>query len=328
VLAALLCPVLFSISIVCGHRSAKLLGGTEANFWRLTLATFFLGIWAYSFGVGLAGSAFPLFCFSGVVGIGLGDVALFQALPRLGSRVSMLLVQCFTAPFGALLEWLWLGTSLSAFQIISGLTILAGVGIALSEGQHLRAERRVLVVGTLFAILSAVGGAGGAVLSRQAYFILHENHEQLDPANAGFQRVLGGALIAGICLLLVRWRSVVELFFPRGALHESAPSSFSSPSSTSKAHADVELPGAAARKWRLIWPWVLGNSLAGQTLGVSAMQRALETTPTGIVLSIIAATPLVVIPFAMFFEGERPTRRSLAGAAIGVAGVIGMVWSR
>jgi drug/metabolite transporter (DMT)-like permease len=312
VLAALLCPVLFSISIVCGHRSAKQLGGTEANFWRLTFATFFLGIWAYAFGLGLAGSAFSLFCFSGVVGIGLGDVALFQALPRLGSRVSMLLVQCLTAPFGALLEWLWLGTSLSAFQIICGLTILAGVGIALSEGEHLRAERKVLVMGTLFAIFSAIGGAGGAVLSRQAYFVLHANHEHLDPVNAGFQRVLGGALIAGICLLVVRWRSVVELFFPRAV----------------KTCGEVEPPGAAMRKWRLIWPWVLGNSLAGQTLGVSAMQRALETTPTGIVLSIIAATPLVVIPFAMFFEGERPTRRSLAGAAVGVAGVIGMVWSR
>ena len=36
--AALLCTLLFSISITCGHRSAKLIGGTEANFWRLTLA--------------------------------------------------------------------------------------------------------------------------------------------------------------------------------------------------------------------------------------------------------------------------------------------------
>jgi drug/metabolite transporter (DMT)-like permease len=324
VFAALLCPILFSLSIVCGHRSAKLLGGTEANFWRLTLATFFLGIWAYTFGVGLAGSAFPLFCFSGVVGIGLGDVALFQALPRLGSRVSMLLVQCLTAPFGALLEWLWLGTSLSAFQIISGLTILAGVGIALSEGEHLLANRRVLVMGTLFAILSAIGGAGGAVLSRQAYFVLHANHEQLDPVNAGFQRVLGGALIAGVCLLVVRWRAVVGIFFPRAALNETA----SHPGQQQVRGASEEGPYTAARKWRLIWPWVLGNSLAGQTLGVSAMQRALETTPTGIVLSIIAATPLVVIPFAMFFEGERPRARSLVGAAVGVTGVIGMVWSR
>ncbi len=316
-LAALLCPVLFSLSIVCGHRSAKLIGGTEANFWRLTFATFFLAAWAYSIGHGLEGSAFPLFCLSGIVGIGLGDVAMFQALPRLGSRVSMLLVQCLTPPFGALLEWLWLGTSLSALQIVSGLTILAGVGVALSEGEHLTTGRRLLFTGTLFAVVSAAGGAGGAVLSRQAYFILHANHEHLDPVNAGFQRVIGGALIAGICLLLVKWRFVLEILFrktaPRAGDLEPNPAADSP---------DPQL------KWRVIWPWVLGNSLAGQTLGVSAMQRALETTPTGVVLSIIAATPLVVVPFAMLFEEERARPRSLVGGAIGVAGVIGMVWSR
>ena len=47
VLASFLTTILFSISVVCGHRSAKLIGGTAANFWRLTLATLMLGVWAY-----------------------------------------------------------------------------------------------------------------------------------------------------------------------------------------------------------------------------------------------------------------------------------------
>jgi len=38
VLAAFLTTILFSVSVVCGHRSAKMIGGTEANFWRLTSA--------------------------------------------------------------------------------------------------------------------------------------------------------------------------------------------------------------------------------------------------------------------------------------------------
>jgi drug/metabolite transporter (DMT)-like permease len=77
-----------------------------------------------------------------------------------------------------------------------------------------------------------------------------------------------------------------------------------------------------------VFPWVLGNALAGQTLGVSCMQRAFETTPTGIVLPIIAMTPIVVIPFAWLFEGEKPSRHSLLGAAIAVAGVIALTASR
>jgi drug/metabolite transporter (DMT)-like permease len=70
------------------------------------------------------------------------------------------------------------------------------------------------------------------------------------------------------------------------------------------------------------------NSLAGQTLGVSCMQWALETTPTGIVLAIIAIAPIVVIPLAIVFESEKPTVHSLAGGVIAVAGVIGLTLAR
>src|SRR5581483_9043141 len=94
--AALLTTIFFSISVICGSRSAKLIGGTEANFWRLACAGVFLGIWAFGFGQGLSGQTFPIFLVSGVIGIGFGDMALFQALPRLGPRLTVLLVQCLT----------------------------------------------------------------------------------------------------------------------------------------------------------------------------------------------------------------------------------------
>jgi len=58
------------------------------------------------------------------------------------------------------------------------------------------------------------------------------------------------------------------------------------------------------------------------------MQWALETTPTGIVLAIIALTPLVVIPFARVLENERITAQSLAGGAIAVAGVAGLTLAK
>ena len=112
-LAAFLSTLLFSVSVICGHRSAKLIGGSEANFWRLALAALFLGIWSYAGGVGLGGAALPMFLLSGIVGIGVGDVALFQALPRLGSRLSLLLIQCMGAPSAALIEWAWLRTPLT-----------------------------------------------------------------------------------------------------------------------------------------------------------------------------------------------------------------------
>jgi len=54
------------------------------------------------------------------------------------------------------------------------------------------------------------------------------------------------------------------------------------------------------------------------------MQWALKTNPTGIVLPVVAITPIVIIPFARYMEGERPTIRSLIGGVVAVAGVVGL----
>lgn len=304
--AAFLATLLFTISVTCGHRTAKLIGGVEANFWRLAVATLFLGIWAYSAGSGLGGDAFPIFLISGLIGIGVGDAGLFQALPRLGSRLSLLIIQCLTAPIAALVEWLWLGTTLGLPQILCMLLILAGVGIALMPGEHLSISRRALAVGALFALIGAVGNGSGAVISRKAYAVAHASGQTLDGGTAAFQRIIGGLLIAAVILLVAK-RQFVRLPEDVGDVFDTT---------------------SARDKWRRIWPWVLMNSLAGQTLGVSCMQWALETTPTGIVMSIVALTPLTVIPFARAFENEKITARSLAGGALAVLGVIGLTLTR
>lgn len=305
-IAAFVATILFSISAVCGHRTAKLIGGVEANLWRLALATVFLSVWAYTGGSGLRGGAFPMFLFSGFIGIGIGDAALFQALPRLGSRLSLLLIQCLTAPIAALVEWLWMGTTLGATQIVCILVILAGVAVALSPGEHLTIQRPQLVVGITFAVIGAAGNGLGAVMSRKGYAIARASGESLDGGTAAFQRVLGGLLIAAILLLVVK-RQFVRV--PQSA-------------------GEVVDTTLVRDKWRRIWPWVVMNSLAGQTLGMSLMLWALKTTPTGIVTAITALTPLMVIPFARVLENEKVTVRSLIGGAISVAGVVGLTLAK
>jgi drug/metabolite transporter (DMT)-like permease len=236
----------------------------------------------------------------------VGDAGLFQALPRLGSRLSLLIIQCLTAPIAALVEWLWLGTTMGAPQIFCMMLILAGVGIALSPGEHLHIPRRALIVGVLFALIGAVGNGSGAVMSRKAYAVAHASGETIDGGTAAFQRIIGGLLV-GAVILLVAKRQFVRL-----------------PEDVN----DVFDTTSARDKWRRIWPWVMMNSIAGQTLGVSCMQWALESTPTGIVMSIVALTPLTVIPFARVFENEKVTARSLIGGALAVVGVIGLTWTK
>jgi drug/metabolite transporter (DMT)-like permease len=303
--AALLTTLLFSISALCGHRTATRLGGVEANFWRIVGAFVFLAVWANLFGTRTAGAAFWIFILSGLAGIGLGDTAYFQALPRLGSRRTVLLTQCLTAPAAIVIEWLWLGTKLNLLEIVCIAAILAGVAIALSPGDHLKIESRRLWLGILGTAIAALGGALGAVLSRKAYAVAHTAGEHPDPGTTGYQRVIGGLVALGLVFLVVKWRHARR----RGD--------------------DAQMVDSFSGREKLkLWPWVLANSLAGQTVGVSCMQWALENTPTGVVTAIIAMTPIVMLPLARIFEGEQISAREIAGGGVAVAGAVGLTFVR
>jgi len=301
-IAALAASVLFAVSITCGHRAANIYGGASANFWRLVIATVLLGIWAFGFGIGLGGAGFTYFFVSGLLGFGVGDVALYQALPRLGSRLAMLFTQCLAAPFGVIIERLWLGTRLSGTQILCISIILGGVALALAPHESEKRDPREWRLGAWFGVLSGLGGALGAVFSRRAFLAATAAHETIDGANAAFQRIIGGVIIAGIFLAFIRWQK-----------------------SQSFAGGVTDAGGQGARPGAVHpWRWVAANAVAGSVLGVSFMQWALRTTPTGIVLAIVALTPLAVIPLARIFEGERPTLYSLLGSVVAVVGAVGL----
>ncbi len=144
---------------------------------------------------------------SGLFGIGLGDSGYFQALPRLGSRRTVLLTQCLTAPFAALIEWLWLGTKLNLPEILCVAVILAGVAIALAPGDHLKISPRELEIGLVACLFSRDGGALGAVIIRKGFAAAHAAGVHVDAGTTGYQRVLGGILIPTIMLLVFKWRS-------------------------------------------------------------------------------------------------------------------------
>ena len=292
---ALSTTILFSLSAVCAQRSTRQLGGVAANFWRVWMAAVLLGLWAHLAGQGLSGKALPVFFVSGLIGFGFGDLALYQALPRLGARLSILLVHCLAAPFAALVEWLWLGTSLSAGEILAALTILGGVALALAPGRHLQLSRHTFWIGVGCAIIGAMGQAGGAVLSRKAGEVARAAGEQpVDGMTAAYQRILGGVIVGTVVFLILRWRK-----------REAAA-----------------VAEASTAKSERIWLWVLATALAGPVVGVGMFQWALMLKPTGVVLPIVALTPLVIIPFSRAVEGEHPTRRSLIGGLIAVAGVV------
>jgi drug/metabolite transporter (DMT)-like permease len=179
---------------------------------------------------------------------------------------------------------------------------LVGVAIALAPGEHLTFARQQFWFGIGFCVLAAVGNGFGAVLSRKGFAVAADAHQTIDVGTAGFQRLVGGLIICGLALLVVKRREVFAQF-----VHPEAP----------------RVPSSA--KWKAAWPWVVANGLAGQTLGMCFFNWALKTTPTGLVLALVATTPLVIIPFAWKFEGDKAHRRSVIGGAIAVAGAIALV---
>ena len=300
--AAFLTTILFSISGVCAQRTSKALGGVEANFWRVLLATALLALWAHTFGQGLIGKAFPMFLLSGLLGFGLGDIALYQALPRLGSRLSILLVHCLAAPFAATTEWLWLGKKMSGMEMGGAALILGGVALAMAPGKHVEISRRVFWIGVGYGVIAALGQGMGAVFSGHASRVDAAAGTPVDGLTAAYQRILAGLVVAVVFWLGMKFRNAKREVREKSCADSARSSPLLPPKS--------------------IWPWIIANALSGPALGVGCYQWALMQEKSGVVLPIVALTPLVIIPFSLYVEGERPRRRSLVGGLVAVAGVV------
>jgi len=291
---AFLTAFFFSFSGVCASRSTRLIGPIKANFYRLVFGFACLALYAYTLGQGHRGPGLVWFMVSGAVGVGLGDTATFLAIRRIGPRLSVMLVQCLTAPIGAVVEWLWLGTRLTPFQMMGSAVILLGSGLALWPEKKIDISPALLRAGIIFGSLGALGQALGAVITRKADETNAIAHLHVNGMTAAYQRMVG-ALIVGIIIYYA-----IELFLRRKRTHMIVPTAV--------------LQKAA--------PWIVLNALSGLVLGISCYQWALQNTATGIVLAIVATTPLIVMPMAYLLDNDRPSRRALLGGVVAVVGVL------
>jgi len=311
--AALLCTVLFSLSAVTARRTTQFLGGTEANFARLIIAPVVLAAIAFLFFADGAAHFQPdifwLLFASGAIGFGLGDIALFQALQRIGSRLTVLIVHCVSVPLAVSIEFLWLKDLPTTPQIICAVIILAGVTIALAPTENPHLDKRTLWSGIGWGLIAAFGQGFGAGVMVRVITEKYTKFNQLtgsDAFHAGLtvaaQRQLGGMVFTGLCLWALRT-------YLKGNSDSPNANALTNPNSN----------------WTTGRRWLLLNALAGPAFGVTCYQWALLDNPTGVILPIVAATPLVVIPFAIYMKEEKPSWRSLAGGVLAVAGVVGMV---
>jgi len=305
-LPAFLTALLFAASAICGKRLSDLYGGLAASFFRLLLAVILLGAGVLFLGERgfLAPGVFGWILLSGLVGFGYGDVTLYLAFSRIGSRLVLLIVSATGPVFALLAESLWLGAhprgvELAAMSVIGlGLLVALWPSAAPGEDRPVRAGGAGSWVGGVFLAIQAGLGQGlGVVLSRRAD--VASDHETLMGA---FSPALGQTFLrvsAGCAVAFFSWQ-IGKRFF-QGEQFRAAPEA--APSATR----------ATA--------WLVGAATFGPVLGVTCMQWALFFLPGGLCLAIIALAPLLIIPLSAWLEGDRPTPRSLAGTLLAVAGV-------
>jgi drug/metabolite transporter (DMT)-like permease len=281
----------FAWSITCARRSSFHHGVDFANLLRITIAFVAIGAVALVAGRPLAFPGWPWLLVGGAIGLGVGDIASFHSLTRIGAGLALLVMQTLAAPFALALEYLALGHAPSGAQLAAAAVILAGVALALGsrpvgDPSHWR-------IGIALSVLAAFGQACGAVSTPMAKAACVAAHAPVpDGWTQGFLRILGGLpIVLGFVLWNTRRTGLL---------------------------AQVRRPYAG---WRARG-WALMNGLSGPGIGVACYQWALSTQPAAVVLSIVALSPLLALLFQWAVEGQRPATRVWLGGGLAVLGLM------
>lgn len=292
-LAALATATLWSLTSLQFTFAGRRVGSAVVNRMRLALALLYLSAAHLLLNGQLlprGAGAQPWFWLglSGIVGLAIGDALLYQAYLTIGPRRSQVVMT--TVPvFSAALAWLWFDEVLSVVELTAMTIILLGVAWVVSErrnGQRSRVpfagdeNRRIYAAGLLLASGGAVCQSLGLLMSKQGMA------GGLQPLSATVIRMV---VAAGAIWLLT-------------LLSGRAPAT---------------LRALEDRRALLL---IAGGALTGPFLGVWNSMIAVQNAPVGIASTLMALSPVMLIPLSYIFFGERITMRAVLGTLLALAG--------
>jgi drug/metabolite transporter (DMT)-like permease len=234
----------------------------------------------------------PLFLLllSGIIGIGLGDVAFLAAINALGAR-RVLLIGTLTPPITAILATIFLQERLNLSAWCGILVTIIGVAWVVTErtpdANNNQNKDINLLQGISLGLLYAISGGVGAVLSRAAFA-----SASVSPLWAALLRLSS----AVIFLLGWAWlRTLKGVAFSFDSLNSSRPVG------------------------KTIMTAIFA-SFCGTFLGIWLQQTAIKLTAVGIASTLLQTSPLFVIPLAIWM-GEKVTLRAIAGVFVSIFGI-------
>ena len=282
-LAAAACWAVGSILSVGPSRH---LGAIAFTRWRMAMVALMLWLVAAVQGTASAvpASAWGAMVASGLIGIFVGDTALFAAMNRLGPRRAGVLFATHAA-FSAVLGMVLLNERMSLQAACGGALTLAGVMLAIVLGRHKEeqhaweADQGSVPMGVALALLAALCQSLGSLIAKPVM------STGVDPVAASAVRV-SVATVAHVALWLTG--------FAR-ARAQTAP--------TARVLAQTAL-----------------NGFIAMGVGMTCILLALQRGDVGMVAILSSVSPVLVLPLLWWQLGRAPAWGAWIGAALTVAG--------
>lgn len=240
-----------------------------------------------------------LLALSGLIGLTLGDAALFLSLQIIGPRRGSL-IMALVPGFAAVLMIPLLGETLSWIGVVGMIATIGGVmWVVLERGQPGEIEGKAWL-GVVMGVLGALGQAAGLIFSKaglgmrgaggllnQISGITTESVVVVSPLYGTLIRMLAGTvLLVGWCVVVGRLGETInKLKDGRGVAQTSAGAVF------------------------------------GPFIGVTLSLAAVAWTNTAVAATIMAISPVLVIPIVRIVYKQRVTYRAVLGAVVAIAGV-------
>ena len=286
-LAALATSLFFSFTSIFFTLAGRRVGSMVVNRTRLAVAVVFLSVthWVM-FGIPLPLHAEPerwlWLGLSGIVGLVLGDICLFQAFVSIGPRLSMLMMSL--APvIAAIQAWIFLGETMSSGQMAGILITLGGITwVVMERNGNNNQKNRDYARGILYGLGGALGQATGLVLAKNGLF--------------GAFSPISGNIIRMITAAVVLW---MMTFIQREA------------GKTLRTLAE-DRRGVG---------FTIAGAIAGPFLGVSFSLLAVQRTEVGVASTLMALPPLFLLPLSYVVFKERFGWGAVAGTFLAVFGV-------
>ncbi len=282
--------------------ASKRMGSLPLNTLRMTMSLILLSatLWL------MMGTPWPRYAdgstwiwlaLSGVVGYVIGDYCLMQGYIYIGSRFGQLFMT-LSAPTAAVTGFLLLGERMRPLAILGMLITLSGITLSILSKNGNTVKMDLPKKGIFFAAVAGICQGLGLVLSKIGLEHYHAAINSVPTSRHVDIYIPFAATFIRASVGLIGFFLLLKVFN----------------------HDWKEKLRHAATDRKAMW-CLLGATVFGPFIGVSASLLATMYTSTGIAQTLFALTPVLIIaPSAVFFH-EKVTLREVLGALLSVAGV-------